>query len=358
MQLAYQQILLAGESVIVLASHSCGVLNCSRLKGSYITIYHMETSDQELSIGLGQGPSSSPTELNTRPSRITQKKSTRYFYKPKVQWGENMKIALATIVSQEKRNGKGWMSRAEARWKNYFPMYDMLNMKNLRDRHAKLSNDIIRVAEEGGIGLNVIVNEEAEQYEKATRVHVQGVIDNTNESNSGLVKGHDEQTGEENEKENSENIVYRLTEGERTLLQQAMYWKERTVMERNKIIFEKKPTAGPVKHMNETVGDIVQSKEGTSLWEIDCLLYAAQINVAEQNKQNTSRKVLTGRRKKSESLDNPNTKEILNLRKWMAWIANILEMRNRGQKLTEKQKNNLHRIKRKYHTSKTSKSKE
>ena len=33
-------------------------------------------------------------------------------------------------------------------------------------------------------------------------------------------------------------------------------------------------------------------------------------------------------------------------------------MRNRGKKLTEKQKNNLHRIKRKYHTSKTSKLKE
>ena len=33
-------------------------------------------------------------------------------------------------------------------------------------------------------------------------------------------------------------------------------------------------------------------------------------------------------------------------------------MRNRGQKLTEKQKNNLHRVKRKYHTSKTSKFKE
>ena len=56
-------------------------------------------------------------------------------------------------------------------------MYDMLNMKDLRDRHAKLSNDTIRVAEEGYIDLNVIVNEEAEQYEKATRV--QGVIHNT-----------------------------------------------------------------------------------------------------------------------------------------------------------------------------------
>ena len=42
----------------------------------------------------------------------------------------------------------------------------------------------------------------------------------------------------------------------------------------------------------------------------------------------------------------------------VAWIANILEMRNRDQKLTKKQKKNLHRIKRKYYTSKTSKLKE
>ena len=69
--------------------------------------------------------------------------------------------------------------------------------------------------------------------------------------------------------------MYRLTEGEMTLLQQAMYWKERTVMERNKISFKQKPTADQVEHMNETVGDIVQSKEGWSIWEIYCLLYAA-----------------------------------------------------------------------------------
>ena len=51
--------------------------------------------------------------------------------------------------------------------------------------------------------------------------------------------------------------------------------------------------------MNETAGNMVQSKEGWSLWEIDCLLYAAQINLAEQNKKNTSGKVLAGKRKKS-----------------------------------------------------------
>ena len=59
-----------------------------------------------------------------------------------------MKITLAILISQEKRKGKGWMSRVEARWKNYFPMYNMLNMKNLCDRHAKLLNDTIRLTEE------------------------------------------------------------------------------------------------------------------------------------------------------------------------------------------------------------------
>ena len=86
----------------------------------------------------------------------------RCYYEPKVQWSENKKIVLAIIVSQEKRNGKGWKSRVEARWKNYSPM---LNMKNLHDRHAKLSNDTIRVAEEGDVNSYVIVNKEAEQYE-------------------------------------------------------------------------------------------------------------------------------------------------------------------------------------------------
>ena len=84
--------------------------------------------------------------------------------------------------------------------------------------------------------------------------------------------------------------------------------------------------------MNETV-DIVQSKEGWSLWEMDCLLYAAQISLAELNKQYTSGNVLTERRKKSETLDNPNTKEMLNLRKWTAWVATTLEMRNRVKNL-------------------------
>ena len=136
-----------------------------------------------------------------------------------------------------------------------------------------------------------------------------------------------------------------------------MYWKLR-IGRRGQLwkgIRSLKKTNSRSSKTYETVGNIVQSKEGWSLWEIDCLLYAAQINLAEQNKQNTSGKVSTGRRKKSESLDNPLTKEILNLRKWIVWIANTLEMRNRRQKLTEKQKNSLYRIKRKYHTSKTSK---
>ena len=95
--------------LVVLASHSCGILSCSRLKRSYIAIYHMDTSDQELSIGPRPRPnlkSNTATELNTRSSGITEEKSKRCYYKSKVQWSENMKIAPAIIVSQEKRNGR------------------------------------------------------------------------------------------------------------------------------------------------------------------------------------------------------------------------------------------------------------
>ena len=42
----------------------------------------------------------------------------------------------------------------------------MLNMKNLRNRHAKLSNYTIRVAEEEDIDLNVIVNEKLSSMKK------------------------------------------------------------------------------------------------------------------------------------------------------------------------------------------------
>ena len=111
--------------LVVLASHSCGVLNCSGLKRSYIAIYHMDTSesDQELSIGLGRGPgpSSSPTELNTRPSRITQEKSKRCYYKQKVHWSENMKIALAIIVSQESRMERDGCQELKQDGKVIFP---------------------------------------------------------------------------------------------------------------------------------------------------------------------------------------------------------------------------------------------
>ena len=48
----------------------------------------------------------------------------------------------------------------------------------------------------------------------------------------------------------------------------------------------------------------------------------------------------------------------LYLRRWIAWISNIIEARRKCLSLSNKQKTNLRKIKRKYHVSSTSKLKE
>ena len=82
----------------------------------------------------------------SRSSIITREPRSRTLTKPKMQWNENMKLALAYIVDTEKQKGRWWMRRVEKKWKDSFPMYDVLNMKNLRDMHAKLPDTIKRQA--------------------------------------------------------------------------------------------------------------------------------------------------------------------------------------------------------------------
>ena len=50
--------------------------------------------------------------------------------------------------------------------------------------------------------------------------------------------------------------------------------------------------------------------------------------------------------------------EILDLRKWIAWISNITETRRKCLSLSSKKKANLRKIERKYHVSTTSDLKE
>ena len=163
----------------------------------------------------------------------------------------------------------------------------------------------------------------------------------------------------QNEQLNNTTDDYELNHKEIDIFQHAIQWREKSVMERKKREFTKKPTAEQVEQMNKAVGHIAQYKDGWTLWNIDCLLYAAQVKLAEMHKENVPNKDNSmGRSKNSKIHVSPNSKEIMNLRKWIAWIANVIEARRKGDHLTVKQKKHLHKIKRKYHSSKTSKLKE
>ena len=63
-----------------------------------------------------------------RSSRITRGPRSRTSTKPRMQWNENMKLALAYIIETEKQEGRWWMRRVEKKWKDSFPMYDMLTL--------------------------------------------------------------------------------------------------------------------------------------------------------------------------------------------------------------------------------------
>ena len=94
-----------------------------------------------------------------------------------------MKLALAYIVETEKQKGRWWMRRVEKKWKDNFPMYDMLNMKNLKDVHAKLPDTIKSQAKNENFNLQTYKDLELCEYEKWNRTKIQSMPD-CNEDNS------------------------------------------------------------------------------------------------------------------------------------------------------------------------------
>ena len=225
-------------------------------------------------------------------------------------------------------------------------MYDTLNMENLCDRHAKFISEITCHAEQADGSLEQILKEENTLFEVATNAESSNENENANTHDKS---SHNEQL---------DNITdyYQLNHKEIDLFQHAIYWREKSVMERKKMKFMKKPTVAQVE---QVVGHIAQYKDGWTLWEIDCLHYAAQVKLAEMHKEKFPNKETSiGRSKTSKIHVSPKSKDIMDLRKWIAWIANVIEERRKGDHLTVKQKKNLHGIKRKYHSSKTVKLKE
>ena len=116
-------------------------------------------------------------ESISRSSRITREPRSRTSTKPKMQWNENMKLALAYIAETEKQKGRWWMRRVEKKWKDSFPVYDVLNMKNLRDMHAKLPDTIKSQALNENFNLQTLIDSELCEYEKWNRTNIQNTSD-------------------------------------------------------------------------------------------------------------------------------------------------------------------------------------
>ena len=89
----------------------------------------------------------------------------------------------AYIVETEKQKGRWWMRRVDKKWKDSFPMYDVLNMKNLRDMHAKLLDTIKSQAVNENFNLQTLIDSELCEHEKWDRTNIRSTSD-CNEDNS------------------------------------------------------------------------------------------------------------------------------------------------------------------------------
>ena len=232
-----------------------------------------------------------------------------------------MKLALAYIVETEKQKGRWWMRRVEKKWKDSFPMYDVLNMKTLRDMHAKLPDTIKSQALNENFNLQALIDSELCEYEKWNRTNVQSTSD-CNEDNS--VEHQAEITTQETNEVISGDCL-EWSEEEKKLFARTIFWTIEAVTSRKSYYFKNKPTTKDIKIMNRQVEHILAYKNDWNVWELDCLLYAVQELIAKSMKTESLQK------KNSDHFEkvNAQNQEILDLRKWIAWISNIVDARRK-----------------------------
>ena len=185
----------------------------------------------------------------SRSSRITREPRSRTSTKPKMQWNENMKLALAYIVETEKQKRRWWMRRVEKKWKDSFPMYDVLNMKNLRNMHAKLPDTTKSHALNENFNLQALIDSELCEHEKWNRTNVQSTSD-CHEDNS--VEHQAEITTQETEEVISGDCL-ELSEEEEELFARTIFWTNEPVTSRKSYYFKNKPTTKDINMMNRQV---------------------------------------------------------------------------------------------------------
>ena len=191
-----------------------------------------------------------------RSSRITREPRSRTSTKPKIQWNENMKLALAYIVETEKK-GRRWMRRVEKKWKDSFPMYDMLNMKNLRDMHAKLSDTTKSQVLNENFNLQTRIDLELCEYEKCNRTNIQS----TSDCNENISVEHQAEITTQETNEFISGDCLEWNEEEEKLFARTLCWTNEPVTSRKHYYFKNKPTTKDINIMNKQVEHILVHKK-------------------------------------------------------------------------------------------------
>ena len=124
------------------------------------------------------------------------------------------------------------MRRIEKKWKDSFPMYDLLNMKNLRDKHAKLLDTIKSQVLNENVNLQTLIDLELSEYEKWNRTNIQSTSD-CNEDNS--VEHQVEITTQETNEVISGDFL-EWSEEEEKLFARTLFWTNEPVTSRKIIL--------------------------------------------------------------------------------------------------------------------------
>ena len=190
-------------------------------------------------------------------SRSSREPRSQTLTKLKMQWNENMKLALAYIVETEKQKARWWIRRVKKKWKYSFQMYDMLNVKNLRDMHAKLPGTIKSQALNENFNLQTLIDTELCEYAKWNRTNIQNMLD-CNEDNS--VEHQAEITTQDTNEVISGDCL-EWSEEEEKLFARTLFWTNEPVTSRKSYYFKNKPTTKDINIMNKQVEHILAYKK-------------------------------------------------------------------------------------------------
>ena len=141
-------------------------------------------------------------------------------------------------------------------------MYDVLNMKNLRDMHAKLPHTIKSQTLNENFNLQELIDSELCEHEKWNRTNVQS-RSHCNEDNS--VEHQAEITTQETNEVISGDCL-EWSEEEEKLYARTIFWTNEPVTSRKSYYFNNKPTTKDIKIMNRQVDYILAYKKIGTFW--------------------------------------------------------------------------------------------